>query len=428
MSESTMAVTEADLRRSGEVFPETDSTRVYAGSRPQAITRRDAALDYLRAFVVVLVVAHHSVIAYARILPTVAPRDPLHPWLGGIPIVDSHRVIGFDLFGLFNDLFFMSLLFFLSGLFVWPSLARKGSAKFLRDRGLRLGLPFLLALLLMPLAYYAAYLAGASNASFEVFWREWLSLGFWPSGPAWFVAVLLAFDAVAVTIHRLTPGLFPRLGRLTSSAFLHPARFFAGFMIVSAVAYLPMLATFGGGSWAHFGPFTVQSSRFLHYALYFFVGIAVGTRENGHSLVARNGRLAQRWPAWLFAAVAMFAIAVTIMVAIRPMAAANGLTPLARQLIMGLAFVLCCGTISFAVLALFRRFANTCTPALDSLSRNSYGIYLVHYGFVLWLQYALLPMALPAVPKAAAVLALALAASWMATAALRRIPAVARVI
>jgi hypothetical protein len=27
----------------------------------------------------------------------------------------------------FNDVFFMSLMFFLSGLFFWPSLARKGS-------------------------------------------------------------------------------------------------------------------------------------------------------------------------------------------------------------------------------------------------------------------------------------------------------------
>jgi hypothetical protein len=53
---------------------------------------------------------------------------------------------------------------------------------------------------------------------------------------------------------------------------------------------------------------------------------------------------------------------------------------------------------------------------------------LLHYGFVMWLQYALLPAALPAAAKAAVVLSVALAASWTATAALRRIPAVARVI
>jgi surface polysaccharide O-acyltransferase-like enzyme len=80
------------------------------------------------------------------------------------------------------------------------------------------------------------------------------------------------------------------------------------------------------------------------------------------------------------------------------------------------------------MLAAFRRFADAPTPALTSLSRNAYGIYLVHYGFVMWLQYALLTAAIPAAAKAAVVLSGALAASWTATAVLRRIPAVARVI
>jgi hypothetical protein len=97
------------------------------------------------------------VLAYALISPNAASRDPLHPWLAGIPIADNHRLVGFDLFGLFNDTFFMSLMFLLSGLFVWPSLARKGGARFLRDRVLRLGVPFGVMALLAPIAYYAAY-------------------------------------------------------------------------------------------------------------------------------------------------------------------------------------------------------------------------------------------------------------------------------
>ena len=50
--------------------------------------------------------------------PQRAHRSPLHPWLAGIPIVDRHGLIAFDLFALFNDTFFMSLMFLLSGLFV----------------------------------------------------------------------------------------------------------------------------------------------------------------------------------------------------------------------------------------------------------------------------------------------------------------------
>jgi hypothetical protein len=41
------------------------------------------------------------------------------------PVVD-HRWAGFDLIALFNDTFFMPLRFFVSGLFVWRSLTRKG--------------------------------------------------------------------------------------------------------------------------------------------------------------------------------------------------------------------------------------------------------------------------------------------------------------
>jgi hypothetical protein len=47
---------------------------------------------------------------------------------------------------------------------------------------------------------------------------------------------------------------------------------------------------------------------------------------------------------------------------------------------------------------------------------------------VSWLQYVLLKAALPAVVKGSLVLAGAVALSWAVTAALRRIPAVARVI
>jgi surface polysaccharide O-acyltransferase-like enzyme len=58
---------------------------------------------------------------------------------------------------------------------------------------------------------------------------------------------------------------------------------------------------------------------------------------------------------------------------------------------------------------------------LESLSSNAYRIYLVHYVFVVWLQYALLAIAFNAVGKAAIVFAGALALSWMVSAGLMAI-------
>ena len=58
--------------------------------------------------------------------------------------------------------------------------------------------------------------------------------------------------------------------------------------------------------------------------------------------------------------------------------------------------VACFGS-CFAVLALVLRFAGRRLPALRGVKRDAFGMYLVHYVFVVWLQYALLGAALLAV-------------------------------
>jgi hypothetical protein len=71
------------------------------------------------------------------------------------------------------------------------------------------------------------------------------------------------------------------------------------------------------------------------------------------------------------------------------------------------------------------RQAKRATPVIE-LEVNApicaYGLYLVHYVFVVWLQYALLTMTLFAAIKAAIVFAGALALSWLTILTSRRIP------
>ena len=73
----------------------------------------------------------------------------------------------------------------------------------------------------------------------------------------------------------------------------------------------------------------------------------------------------------------------------------------------------------FFVLAAVLRFGAVRSPVLDSLGANAYGMYLVHYLFVVWLQYALLGADFPAVVKGALVFAGTLAASWGSVAGFR---------
>ena len=104
-----------------------------------------------------MVVAFHSFIAYLGSQPASPhPFDsPPFGWTAN-PIIDSQRWFGFDLFCASQYVYLMHLMFFLSGLFVWPSLLRRGAKTFLHGRVIRLGVPFILGIyLLMPVTYYA---------------------------------------------------------------------------------------------------------------------------------------------------------------------------------------------------------------------------------------------------------------------------------
>jgi hypothetical protein len=389
-----------------------------------AATARDrVALDYFRTFITLLVLAHHSALAYRSF----GRFDAAHYLWSTAPIVDRQRWLAFDLFALFNDVFFMSWMFLLSGLFVAPSLARKGSRLFLRDRCLRLGLPFAIAVtVLMPLAHYPSFRMTGAEIDFGEYWRRTLLFGPWPAGPAWFIWLLLAFDAIAAALYRVAPGGMTRIGRWSSRAARQPTTFFAALVVVTAAAYVPVLLHFGAMRWLAFGPFSVQVSRVLLYAAYFLAGFAIGAGGIARGLVAPDGALARRWAAALATAIACYGLVAALQ--FLRVTVSDGALPAAWQAIYALAFVLSCGASGLALLALFLRFAKQRVGVLDSLCDNAYGIYLVHYVFVVWLQYALLDAPLAAVAKAAIVFAGALVLSWGVTAALRRAPVVARVI
>jgi hypothetical protein len=387
--------------------------------------QRNVAIGYLRAFITLLVLAHHAVLAYFTYAPRVPTSLTAQPRLwGAFPVIDSQRWSGFVLLVSFNDIFFMSLMFFLSGLFLWNSLKRKGSGAFLRDRAVRLGLPFLAAAaFIAPLAYYPAYLQ-TGGSGFAGFWKQWVSLGNWPAGPAWFVWVLLAFNCVAAVLIYFWPKWGESIGRLSANASCRPIALFGWVLLLTAAAYIPMELAFNSMRWSAFGPFTFQTSRLLHYFVYLGLGVGVGAYGLQRGLLATDGKLARRW--WIWAISAMFAFGLDLVVAITTLVA----HPTSRVWEVGadLTFVLSCAVSGFAFLALFVRFMEKRRKVWDSLSANAYGMYLIHYAFSSWLQYSLLKSALPAIAKGSLVFVGTVALSWSVTAMLRRIPAIGRVI
>ena len=376
-------------------------------------TSRDATgIGILRATITVLVIAFHVALGYHPFAPPQFDSLRTAPFWQAFPVVDSDRWHGALWFVAFNDTFFMSLMFLVSGLFVWRSLSRKGGACHLADRARRLGLPFLVgAAVLAPLAYFPSYLQTGAPASWSGFWREWLALSSWPAGPAWFLWLLLAFNLVAVALHAVTRRWHDRLPAVALAA--RPAVAFAVLLVASALAYLPLALAYGPLHWTSVGPFAFQTSRVLHYAIYFGAGIAIGAAGIDRGLITPGGRLAARWPAWaLLAAVAFGATLVLGGLDL----AAGGTGP--WHVASAAGFVVACAALCFAFLAGFLRVPwPRCL--LDSLRANAYTMYVVHYAIVSWVLYALLGVALPGAAKFGLAFTAALAASWLVAASLR---------
>lgn len=392
---------------------------------PAESPRYSIALGYLRAATIVAVVAVHSILAYCSFAPLQILFGTRADIWKTYPIADGRRWAGFDPIVGFTDPFGMSLMFFLSGLFVWNSLRRKGVPRFGRERAVRLGLPFAVAVIfLAPAAYYPAYLANGGGSSHKTFLRQWLSLGIWPSGPAWFIWVLLAFDFLAALFFFMAPHLGDRNSPLYARFFGSPVRFFWTMTLVSGIAYAPFALAFGASSWTAWGPFMFQTSRLAYYTVWFFSGLYVGAYGIGCSIIAPDGALAQNWLRWLGWAWAAYGV----LVVVTHPAIWVAMPSRWRELVASIAWVLSSVATTLLVLGISLRFGRTRLKVMDNLCQNTYGIYLVHYFFAIWLQYIFLRSSFAAWVKGSVVFTLALGLSWASVAALRKLPRVAAII
>jgi hypothetical protein len=370
------------------------------------VKTRNAALDRARTFLTLVVLIHHSVIPYTYFGHT-----------------DPKFFIGFDMIVLATDSFFMAMFFLLSGLFAWPGLSRKGPSEYLLDRLLRLGLPFVIcAFTVIPIAYYAIALRQNPEVSFAEYWWKTITVGPWPSGPVWFLWVLLSFDVVASLLYLISPKALDPINRLSLQGRDAPAKFFLVMFAVTAAFYIPGRIHFGPGSWFEFGPFSVQHGRVLLYASYFFFGAGIGLANLNGGLLSPDGKLAKGNWIW-------------IPIVLIPYCGMWGLIYIKREIlgnpvelphwyegIYGFFFAWFSIAIMFGILAFFLRFERAGQSILDPMRADAFGMFLVHYPIALWLQYWLFDYDLSAIAKALIVFVLTVFLSWGATILLRKIP------
>ncbi len=381
------------------------------GTTPRAFTEpstptvlvRVAFLDNLRYLMILFVLFHHALAAYASVAPHWAVHDTTS--------------LAADIMRELFDVFMMPLLFFVAGFFAPVSLEKKGPWGFLKDKVKRLLVPWALAVLIvLPLALYDQPIKQV-----QPFWRYWLGyLGSFevrlrftqvPAGPTtqaiyWFISLLFVFFLLFVFVYTVTRRwrsrpIPPNDGKARSG---YPV--LAGLLIfglLTSAGHFVLLLFFPDSSWFTLHAFLeFQVTRLVPFAVSFAFGVYAQSR--GWFTDGKPLGSAVLW------GVIGSVLAVIYLLVGRPV-----FTDLAgtANLSVGylLVFALLRSFLFLSVLVVLVSFGarhwNHSSGLDRQLSATSYDIYLTHFWFVVAIQTALLEWVGGPVPAKVAIVFMA---------------------
>jgi fucose 4-O-acetylase-like acetyltransferase len=357
---------------------------------------REYWIDYLRSFIILTVVIHHATLAYT----TFAHFNREVYILSSHPMVDVQRWIGFDRLVYFNDIFFMSLMFLISGFFVIPSLKRKGIRSFINDRFRRLFVPFIFgATLIALLAYYPSYIYSHEDKRIFKYIVDFLTIEYWPPGPAWFLWVLFIFNLIIAWLFPHINVFLDRLGESLLSLINRPVLLIAGWFLITWILYVPIRLMFGPEKWASLGPFDFQISRFMLYLGYFFLGTIVGTIPFEKGLLSYQSTFMKKRLLFIVLSLSTFCLLIIIDIPLKRLVQAGSISDFSSNLIYCSIFVASCIFSCAAFLTTAKAIFRRKVIIWDIITTNSFTIYLMHYIFIIWGQFLLLNLALPVLIK-----------------------------
>jgi glucans biosynthesis protein C len=342
----------------------------------QRISIRTVRLDYLDALKVlltVLVVAHHAGQAYG-------------PTGGRWPIFEAERAAVLGPFFSVNAAFFMGLFFMISAYFLPSSFDRRSTLTFLKDRSLRLGIPFVVV---------GLTIGGLSKSTFD-------------PAHTWFIAHLLVY-AVLYAAWRGLRIPQPQVPVPGHRAILGYALLLAGVTAMVRAAGFPI------DRWVTVaGIIPVEVAHLPQYASLFVIGLLAARGRWLSDLPTLTGML------WLVAGVALSAArylyAITVARAPDPMLWCIWESFICVGLCAGLP-------------VLFREHLSAPGRVLRAMAPNAFGAYVVHVmPVVVGLQFALAQISLDPLAKFALVTLMGVPLSFLLSAGLRRVPGIRSVL
>jgi glucans biosynthesis protein C len=315
--------------------------------------------------------------------------------------------------------FFMALLFFVAGFFAAPSYDRKGTARFMRGRCLRLGVPTVLYMLIIgPLTqYFLSQTWGTGGFAYQWFVHLRDGQVFSESGPMWFAAVLLVFSLLYACCRATVDLVVEFEGALPSGkaigayiASMACATFIVRIFIPEDVAVL-----------------NVHLGDLPQYILMFSAGIVTHRHRWLESLSTRSGTgLAL---GLLVPACALFVLLLMLGGAVRGdtslYAGGFNIVSFGKSVWESL---VCVGA-SLAIIVGYRRVFNRQGRLATLLSENAFAVYLLHPPVVIALAILLHEVTAPPLLKAVLLTAAAVFLMFFVVApVLRRIPLLQRIL
>jgi hypothetical protein len=349
-------------------------------------------------------------------------------------IADFGGDLFFDVFHYHNDTVMMPFLFLLSGMFVIPSLKRRGLGSFCREKFFRLVVPFFFGVVfLVPPQTYFKYLVKTDPniGYFEYLKTVYFDGHMSPSG-FWFLYYLFLLMVGLLILYYAWPGFIKLCGNFVRWLTARPIRGFIVFFIISAIIFGISDLLWGPLMWVGFGQifYVGPGSRFIIMILMFLLGVGIaeiGLNQN----IAFLDKLGQSWPKWVLVAVITGALYMGYSLLYYHDGAYNyeflrfrlyGGTweegwsilkeyappVLVRTTLLGL--FLCSLTVMY--FALFYRFLNKQNAIWQSLAASSFGIYIFHEPIQVPMTYAFYEVDISVYLKFLVVLCVSLFGSW----------------